>query len=643
MRSKRHLPQVDVLRGVAVLGVVLFHAFPELVPLGYLGVDVFFVVSGFVIGRTYLEGLARREISWGTFWIKRFRRLAPAYLVCILVTTALALLALEPHLLVNFGKSLLLQPLYLQNVYFWFEGDYFDGALTKPLLHTWSLAIEEQFYLFFFLPVLLWRRLRRPPLYLALLLGAIALSFVAMIVVDYLSPRSAFYLLPFRVWQFLAGIAAYVAVDTLIGSRARGASVFRPNLIGPVVLALIALLVFRPGEPLEGEWYYLLALTGLTAALLFLYDLSPAADAEMPGGTPSLSRSIAWPLEATGRVSYSLYLWHWPLISLATVHLERPLNVAEAIACIVLSYALATLSWRLIERPARAAMPRADRGLLGGGVVCCTLILLAGGVLIGTRGALFLYPEPERTWLRVSQEPTPYRCGLIKRLIDLDGELCPVNTADGEEALLILGDSHADQLDGMIARLGEERNMRVFLATRHCDLDEYFSEDSCGETIVATLLEDIERAGITTVLAISSWAYELPAWSDFTRGIAPFVDAGLHVIVVRTTPLGDWFNPRLRAERALADEPPPPPIGRRDLEHQNWELDLALDELLERYPDRVSVFDVGDTICPAEGACDWLEEGAPLYLDGSHLSSHGIARVESAYRDLFERGLETLR
>ena len=637
------MSQIDALRGAAVLGVLAFHAFPGLVPLGYLGVDVFFAVSGFVIGRTYLRALASREVTWGTFWLKRARRLLPAYLVCLLVTASLAPLVLDPHLLVSFGESLLLQPLYLQNIHFWIEGDYFDAATTKPLLHTWSLAIEEQFYLLFFLPVLLLRVVRRPPLYLALLLGAAAASLGAMIAIESFSPRSAFYLLPFRAWQFLAGIAAYVAADLLLDARGRTSTTLSnaARAAAPPLLALLAFLLLRPGGTSDVGWHYPLAVTGVTAALLLLYELSSSASGgtSAPARTRPLVRSLAWPLEATGRISYSLYLWHWPLISLSVVHLGRPLNASEAIACLVLSYALAILSWRWIERPGRAFAPRADRRVLGQGIAGYALVLVAGFVLIGTGGALFRYPEPVRTWLHVSQERSPYRCGYVKRVLDPDGELCAVNAANGETGLLILGDSHADQLDEMIAQLGEERDVRVFLTTRNCDLDRYFSVDSCGESVVATLLEDIERHGIDTVLSISSWAYELSPESDFSRGIAPFVDDGLRVIVARTTPLGDWFNPRLRAERALSGEPYPPRFDARDLERQNREFDHALAASLERYPEQVSVLDAGDTICRGESSCDWLEGDAPLYTDGSHLSSYGIARVESAYRELFEREL----
>jgi peptidoglycan/LPS O-acetylase OafA/YrhL len=155
--KSRYIGEIDTLRALAVLLVVLFHAYPTVVPGGYIGVDVFFVISGFVIARAYLPDLLARRTSLGSFWAARFRRLSPALLLMLAVVTVLALIFVQPDKLLLYGKSLLAQPLYIQNFVFWNEGDYFQSAQTKPLLHTWSLAVEEQFYLLFGLAVLIFR------------------------------------------------------------------------------------------------------------------------------------------------------------------------------------------------------------------------------------------------------------------------------------------------------------------------------------------------------------------------------------------------------------------------------------------------------------------------------------------------------
>src|SRR5512139_573123 len=157
-QGTKRLPITDGLRAVAVIAVVLFHTFPAAVPAGYVGVDIFFAISGFVIALNYLPRLISRESSFGTFYARRIQRLVPAYLLLISVVSIAAYLILKPVDLRNFGSSLAMQAAYIQNISFWLQGDYFEDALHKPLLHTWSLAVEEQFYICFPLLVLILRR-----------------------------------------------------------------------------------------------------------------------------------------------------------------------------------------------------------------------------------------------------------------------------------------------------------------------------------------------------------------------------------------------------------------------------------------------------------------------------------------------------
>ena len=629
-----HLPQIDALRGVAVLAVLLFHAFPARFPLGYLGVDVFFVVSGFVIGRTYLYPLARRETPWGTFWAKRLRRLAPAYFACVLLTAAAASTVLEPHLLATFGESLIYQPLHLQNVHFWLEGDYFEQALTRPLLHTWSLAVEEQFYLFFFVPVLLARLLPRRAVLLATFALGAAASFALALRVGAISPKTPFYLLPFRVWQFLAGIGAFVAVDLLAARRAsaRGG----PGASSAISLALLlglTLALLRPAEASGQDWWETLAVSAAATLLLGLWGTAG----------PPPRRAAPWrPLDLTGRLSYSLYLWHWPLISLASLRLGRELDGPEASLALLGSFAAGWLSWRFVEGPARARAPTRLAAWLRPGLAVSALTLVAGTALVATDGLVSRYPEPQRTWLRTSQERSPYRCPLVGRVLDPSAEFCAVNGADGDRALLVLGDSHADQLDEMIARLGAERGVRVYLTARDCDFDEYGRRGHCPEDVLERVLEQSASLGIDRVLAISSWSQGVFR-ETLARTMARFEERGVDVAFVLPTPMDLYFDPRARARATLAGDedagegPGGAAFDAARLEHQNADTAAAFAELAERHPGRVSVVDTGREICPGPGPCDWLEGELPLYFDRSHLSRHGVRRVERVYRALFDR------
>ena len=195
---------IDGLRAIAVGAVILFHLFPTMLQGGFVGVDVFFVISGYLISGQIREQIAAGTFSIGSFYARRIRRIAPALISMLIVSAVAALLILKPEDMHSFAKSLLAQPLSLQNFVFLAEGEYFRGADTKPLLHTWSLAVEEQFYLFWPLLLLTLRRMRRNGV-LTVILALILVSFVINNQLIALSPKASFFLLPTRAWELAMG------------------------------------------------------------------------------------------------------------------------------------------------------------------------------------------------------------------------------------------------------------------------------------------------------------------------------------------------------------------------------------------------------------------------------------------------------
>ena len=198
-----HVDEIDGMRAIAVAAVLAFHAFPGLVPGGYIGVDIFFVISGFIITRIYYDKLITKRTSLSEFYARRIRRLMPVYLFVILFSTIGAYFVLDPPLLKNYSESLAAQVVYLQNFAFWVQGSYFAVPLSKPLLHTWSLAVEEQFYLIYAIPVLLARWWPKAALVLILLIAS--LSYAVGDVLAVVSPKTNFFLLPARIWEFALG------------------------------------------------------------------------------------------------------------------------------------------------------------------------------------------------------------------------------------------------------------------------------------------------------------------------------------------------------------------------------------------------------------------------------------------------------
>ena len=198
---------INFLRAFAVIAVVLFHFFPGTLPGGYLGVDVFFVISGYIITLLYFDSLRSGGVTLREFYLRRIRRLFPLLLLVSFIVGVLCFGFFIPSDLVDFARPFLWQSVYLQNVGFWIQGDYFFQEIRKPLLHTWSLAVEEQFYLFFPLALLLFRRLNGRMICILFAMTAL-LSLTAGYYLTEISPKSSFFLLPTRAWQLIAGILA---------------------------------------------------------------------------------------------------------------------------------------------------------------------------------------------------------------------------------------------------------------------------------------------------------------------------------------------------------------------------------------------------------------------------------------------------
>ena len=332
----RYRPEVDGLRAVAVLPVILFHASPALVPGGFLGVDVFFVISGFLITGLLIEDLEAGRYSLARFYERRARRILPALLVVIAVTLVLAWALMLPRAFGGTARSAAAAAAFLSNVFFWQTTDYFDiDAIAQPLLHTWSLAVEEQYYIVF--PVLLaamWRRM--PRRWIVAVIAALLLASLALAEWGAANhPKVNYYFTFSRFWELLAGsLAAFLMRYRPPGPNGVLAGV---GLVGIVA----AMALFRAGQAHPG----VLTLIPVLATLALL----------IWGGAGGLAGRVLTlgPVVGIGKISYSLYLWHFPVFSFAVAQgpiSAEPWNIALQIA---LTFALAVASWRYVETPLR--------------------------------------------------------------------------------------------------------------------------------------------------------------------------------------------------------------------------------------------------------------------------------------------------
>jgi peptidoglycan/LPS O-acetylase OafA/YrhL len=350
----RYRPEIDGLRAIAVVAVILFHAGFAVFSGGFVGVDVFFVISGFLITSIIVEDLKTGRFSVVRFYERRARRILPALFTVMAACVPFAYSLLSPDDLKDFAQSLAAICLFASNVLFWGESGYFDTqAELKPLLHTWSLAVEEQFYVVF--PLLLLAAWRLGRKVLLTLIGVIAMVSFATSVAEVRNfPSAAFYLLPSRTWQLLVGALASLVAGrwpTVDGKGSLGPIASEAVSWGGMAMIVLALFMFDERTPFPG---LNAALPTLGTALVLI----GASD------RTSVGRMLSWrPLVGLGLISYSAYLWHQPLFAFTKHALLADLPTDLAIVLCAATIVLACLSWRYVEQPFR------DRNAVSRGAV----------------------------------------------------------------------------------------------------------------------------------------------------------------------------------------------------------------------------------------------------------------------------------
>ncbi|MFD1949582.1 acyltransferase family protein [Sphingomonas arantia] len=447
----KYRPDIDGLRAVAVGAVVLFHAGFVAFSGGFIGVDVFFVISGYLIGRALFADADDNRLSIARFYERRFRRILPALLVVITVTLVVASFVLLPSELVSFSKSMVASTLFGANFYFQVTQNYFGGVpLSKPLLHMWSLAVEEQYYLVWPIAVLLLYRFgltrwRTPLIALAIILSLTA----AELMLGY-SPKTSFYMLPARAWELLAG--AIIATGDLPAVRRRTLA----EALSALALALILAPVVLYTETIRFPGLSAVPPVLGTALLIHIGQSVQSRTHRLLSLPPFLF---------IGLISYSLYLWHWPIFSLHFIVAQRDATTAEAIAMLALSVLVAWGSWRFIERPFRRPVPdRAPRrtiAVLLASAFALFAVAGAGLAIVALRGLPQRLPSAARFVDRQRTQPPEIQLGCM-----FQGELRPDAVSrcfervrrDPRGKIVLWGDSfarhHIDVLSPRIRAMG---------------------------------------------------------------------------------------------------------------------------------------------------------------------------------------------
>jgi peptidoglycan/LPS O-acetylase OafA/YrhL len=616
---------IDWLRAIAVLSVVAFH-FEAPVYGGFVGVDIFFVISGYLITAIIQSELKGGTFSFAGFYERRVRRLLPALYAMAALTALPTFHFLLTSERAEFFRSLAAVVTFTSNVFFWFQAGYFDhAAAEKPLLHTWSLAVEEQFYLA--LPLTLWalmsvargRRFALPAALLVLSLASFALSIFLM-----KSGRSAsgFFMSPPRAWEFLIG--GLVAVDgfpvlrhALARAIARGAA---------LVMLAIAIFGLRQGPGFPGFD----ALTPCVGAALFIWSGI---------GVPTVSRSSLAPLETVrffGKISYSLYLWHWPLFTFARFSKNGlVLDTADKLALFALTVVISYLSWRLVEQPFR------DRSLAPTRAAAFRMAAVGSITLLVAGGFGVLASRNDTEADDVARQLDAYGAYDIKSLYrsgtcfgpagGVFGESC-LSLVPGQRNWLLWGDSFAAHYLHGLQEFATAHEVNLLQAT----------EPACMPTLnvtaqgvvscrnVASQMEGFFRGHKPDLVVMAGDWLEYGRGSrfdgmitDLRRTIAALNERGIAVALLGPAV---QFKARLpamllrahlrKAEARAADFVLP------DIFAFNERMKTALPPSAN-----FAVVSVVDAVCPARQCPLTLAGGIPLAWDHGHLTAEGSVYV----------------
>lgn len=599
-QSISYRPEIDGLRAIAVAAVLAFHAFPNSLPGGFIGVDIFFVISGYLITSIIVRESDAGHFSFLAFYQRRVLRILPSLLSILVVTISIGCLILIPEELEILGKHLIAAASFSSNLVYWKESGYFDtSADTKPLLHLWSLAIEEQFYIFWPLLIIAFKNKPRK-----LLFAIVATTLISFFLNIGRSEQSAaFYLPQCRFWEL--GVGGIIA---LIGKNHRDQKRVAQliTLIGLLLIGL-GLTLISSQSFFPGFW----ALLPVFGSALLILGIQP--------GFWAHKVLCLNPLIHIGKISYPLYLWHWPIFSLAFISFGEHLSIGQKVILLIATYVLSLATYRYIEIPIRnshESRAKTSRNLL--------LLLLA----VGLSGALLLKTKglPERFGKRlIESEESKFNCSGLEK-----GGVCFFGNPSGDQTIVIYGDSHASQLGkavhnffGNQYKIGLVSEGNCFLGNSYspphqaspkalCESKAKIVKTLQGEKIIATIYAQwwqgygiLSDSEIKLALKDAEIALGLQPRHLFVLSAIPNYDVNCHRLA--------YYAPR---GRRLHD-------CKKYDESTDQKIAFESAANLIEFNRPVTLINTLEILCHKNKSCSTPENTLPYYQDWNHLNAKG--------------------
>lgn len=644
MKKDYYRPDIDGLRALAVIPVIFFHLKIAGFGGGFIGVDIFFVISGYLITSIIMREIKEERFSMIRFWERRILRILPAlFLVLAATTIASYFILLFPTDFVNFGQSLAAQGLFIVNIFFMRTGDYFAvPAETIPLLHTWSLAVEEQFYIVF--PILLaivYKISKKAVLPVVAFIGFISLVLsVYLIDVNPNAPftipflphiwgsasheSAGFYFPLARAWELAAGGLLSLFVITI--KNRTFAEILSASGLGLILYGIIFLSS-------ESAFPGLAALFPVLGTIFIIVANT--------NRKTFVSELLSFPvLIWIGLLSYSLYLWHWPLIVLTKQYLNSPLTGTQVGLVLTVTFILSILSYRYIETPFRKKTILKQRWQIFTFALLTVVVSVSAGVYINKQNGLpNRTPEAARAVALAAADTNPreYEC-FRNNYRQILGKVPPCiigeQNSDVEPSFVLWGDSHSNAIMPAFDKIATEKKVRgIFFAIGGCpplSVDTPLKKDPQCAINDIKVLDYVTSHNIKTVFLVSSWKENYPHVSDdgnhtIYEALAETINkipTSTQVVIMERIPLQTEFDIRKFFYKAVQTGSTPT-LSLSLSEHlEDTKESRSAIEKLANERNNVSYIDPTPILC-SEDKCDLSHNNEIIYSDGNHINNVG--------------------